>query len=747
MTSKTNTNMSFILQALFIVIFVFFIFGLSIIRAHKVTARLFLRSRVRRREGEFSRRLIAKVLSDEKDAATLAEKERDNAQVEEMQLYKDLYFKLQNLEQYPEILSQSRDLLVSFFSEMLGNARKKPKSGILSIEHYTRESLANFLRSENDKTTQQWEQYLARRKAGWPMEMFRDREETKWWLKQIAPVKYLDGAWLGRINKITTPFALRRIVKDAWQVLSEELGDGDLDKNHVQVYQELMKGIESGLPGGDTVDFIHPRHKLNEPRIWKAAVAQLLISLFPHQFLPEILGFNMHFEGVALETLKAAKELKELKLDAYYFLLHISIDNADSGHTAMAMQAVIGYIEHIQRTHGDFAAQQAWKRVQAGFVLSEGLPTTPDCQSLRRPIVDSFPRNEHEAEVIKIFKAKALVAHKIHCSSGMKIGRQMLVDWLEPDAFALKQWQMDFLDDLSNMKPWVYKGDSSRSKLIQELSWEGKMFGSFTQAEVEVVQRWIDSLGNPDTRLYWSFVGRTEITSNQVFQNQDICVDYPVFSPISVNDLLMPSTLSLPTFSFTIKTTATPNMAKLLPLWFTHPCLLESFICIPSKTTTKTASSIVRLLRAQSGFSAEGPGVAGMDEVRRIESVGLVELGLEMVRGYGLPEPGCLKEVLRNWHSEFALMMLHLSMRPMGNAGLLLGLAWAFVGLHDTMASSTLLSAGSREILGQMARRERDCLNICLEELKDNGLQYADYCRGHNLGRAEIESCFGKNGL
>jgi hypothetical protein len=96
---------------------------------------------------------------------------------------------------------------------------------------------------------------------------------------------------------------------------------------------------------------------------------------------------------------------------------------------------------------------------------------------------------------------------------------------------------MDFLDCLGNMRPWVCKGDSSKSRLIQEFSWEGRMFGSFTESEVEAVKRWIDALGHPDPQVYWSFTGRTTTMSDQVLQKQDIRVDYPVMSPISVADL------------------------------------------------------------------------------------------------------------------------------------------------------------------------------------------------------------------
>lgn len=745
--------MFFTLQALFSAFAVIFTF--SVIRMHEAIARLFGRSRAKERAGELLLRQLRLRLTRKDTVPTLApEYKRHSVQVEEeMQLHKELYFKLQNLEQYPEILAQSRDLLISLLSEALTDAGKDPKCGILTVDHYTRDSMVNFLRAEHEKVTQQWEQYLARRRSGGPLEMFRNRDEAKWWLKQVAPVKYVDGAWLGHIHKITTPFASRRVSKAAWQVLSEELGDGDLNKNHVHIYRELMKEIGAGLPEGDTVGFTHPRHQLNEPHIWKAAVGQLLISLFPHEFLPEILGFNMHFELLTLETMKLAKELQELKLDAYYFILHISIDNADSGHSAIAMQAVVRFIEGIQRLNGNFAAQQTWKRVQAGFILSESLLTASNLTHLTKSAVDSFPRNEREAEVIKIFKAKAPIAHKIHYSSRLRIGRQTLSNWLAPDAFASKQWQKDFLDDLSQMKPWVRRGDSSKSLLIQELFWGGKMFGAFTRTEVEAVGRWINSLGAPDSLIYWSFTGRTEITSSQVFQNQDITVDYPVFSPtpveaFSAQSILSSSpALSLPSLNSPFEITATPNMAKFLPIWFTHPCLLESFISIPFKTISKSASSVVRLLRAQYGFDAEGSIVAGMDELRRTEVIGLVELGQEMMRRCGIPEPGCLKEVLNNRHSGFALTMLHLSMRPIANAGLLLGLARAFVCLHDSMTSFTLLSAASREVLSQIARREHDSLDVCLEELKDDEVRYGEFVRGYNIGRVEIESCFSEDGL
>lgn len=696
-----------------------------------------------------SHRAYSAPIPDQKYAPVFAstQAETENDQRQEMQFHKQLYFKLQNLDQYPEILPQARDLLISMFSETLAEAVKTPKSGILSMEKYTREGLARFIQTKDDQMIQQWEDYLIRRKTGSPKELFKDREEANWWLKQVAPAKYVDGAWLGHINKITTPFSLRRATKIAWQVLSEELGDGDVRKNHVYVFAELMKEIGSGLPRGDTEDFIHPRHGLNEAAVWKAAVAQLLISLFPHEFLPEILGFNLHFEGLTLETLKAAKELEELKINAYYFFLHVTIDNADSGHTMMAMQAVIEYFEHLQTTQGTPAVEHAWRRFQTGFILSEGLPTTPQSPSMRKPRVDSFPRNEHEAQVIKIIRAKAAVSQKIHCSSRLKVGRQSLVEWLEPTALASESRQMEFLDELSTLKPWVRKGNSTGSKLIQELSWGGKMFGSFTFNEVEVFKRWIDSMRAHDPKFYWTFNRRTERSSGQIFNNQDITTEYPVYSPISSEvrsrqPLSSAESPPLALLDSPLKVSGKLDIGKLIPLWFTHPCLLESFVSVPYKTTSVIACCVVRVMRAQAGFGAEESVVDGMDEARRTDSVGLVELGLALTERLGLSQPSSLSEVLTRWPSEFALTMLHRSMRPTTNGAMLLGLAWAFVGLHDVMSVSDVFSEGHQEDLRQIARRERDGLAGCLNEVKmKKEDDYAMFVQGYWMGKSEIEKC------
>ena len=664
---------------------------------------------------------------------------------DELKAYKQLYHKLHNLEHYPEILPECHKLLLSLLSSTLSEALRDPSSGILSVETFSHKNLDCFLKEKDVDVTNRWVDYLARRRAGGPREIFDNKEEAEWWLKQAAPVKYVDGAWLGHINKVTTPFKHRNITKNAWQVMSEELGDGDLEKNHVYVYRQLMNDIGAGLPAADEEDFIHPRHLLNQTRCWKAAMAQLLISLFPHDYLPESLGFNMAYESLPLHLLKTVKELREVQLNPYYFELHISIDNADSGHAAMAMAAVAAYIDLTEQEEGAEAANTAWKRIQAGYILAEGLPTTPESPSQRKEAREQFPRTESEAALLDIFVAKSFVAHKIHCNSRLKIGRRSLVDWLEPKAFADKQWQREFLFDLSNCKPWVIKGNSEKSRLVNELSWEGKMFGSFTQMEVEVVKTWINELVAPvqtpgsDPKVYLEFTGQSfKLPKASTFQNLEVLVDCPIISapkpsPISYE----PGDLDFSLLDLDMRKL---NFHNFLPLWFTSPTLLESLASVPLRAADAFGSALVRVLRAQNGFSVEGMGVAGMDEVRRTDdgkSCGIVELGLQLCSRADMYVPTTLKEIVTAGSIEsttFSKWMVSLSIRWLTHRDMLIGMSWAFMELHEVVArlegEDAMLSSALAQTLKGIARRERAGLEVCKREIMETDQRKVEFEKG-----------------
>ncbi|KAL8796253.1 MAG: hypothetical protein Q9195_001368 [Heterodermia aff. obscurata] len=691
--------------------------------------------------------------------------------------YRNLFFQLQNLEDHSAVLEPARDELLSMFSQGVSRALDLPRGSILLIEHYDPKKITTFVEEEQDEVLAMWGNYLARREQGQGPELFATAEAAKVWLIQHAPVKFVDGAWLGHIHKITSPFALRSVTKDAWQILSEELGDGDLSKHHVYLYQQLLKDLGSPLPDGHSADFIQPCHwdKMNNHGAWEAAVGQLLISLFPNEFLPEILGFNMHYELITLDTMRAAHELKALGINPYYFLIHIAIDNADSGHTAMAVHTVTRYLDMVRATEGEAAVEQAWKRVQIGYTLSQTLGSShgPESSStgatLSGSVALNIPLDPLSAGVIDIFRAKASVSQKFHCQSRVRIGSRTLAEWLAPTLWTHQnsRQHLELLTALSQAKPWIYPGASSKSLLVRELSWEGRMFGAFTHDEVVALTAWIDSLGSGvKSWLYWSFSGRKPLASKKVVgELQDPVRHHPIVMPRAAEE-------NTDTASLTVKCQESesdselgneeaplppPSNARrpdLIALWFVHIGLLENTITTPSRTASPLYASILRLLRAQAGFAIETHIVAGMDEMKRISCPSLVDIGLELISRAGWDtsaKPSCLQDVLVLTSSQgqgeksarLAHNMLCWGTRPSANLGLLLGLALAFLKLKAAvMRESELLSHESKLALAAIVARERQSLEECAQELRSvDEAQFRQLIRGYCWGKNALEEC------
>ena len=696
------------------------------------------------------------------------------------QWYRNMFFQLQHLEDHPAVLEPAREELLAMFSRGVSIAQKHPRESILSIQHYDAKKVWDFVEDEQNNVLRESGDYHRRRRQGEGPALFATLGAAKVWLKQQAPVKFVDGAWLAHTHKITSPFALRGVTKAAWQVMSEELGDGDLTKHHVYLYRQLLEDAGCPLPDGHSADFIEPSlwDGVNNHGAWEAAVAQLLISLFPNEFLPEILGFNMHYELITLETMLATHELKALGINPYYFLIHIAIDNADSGHVAMATHTVTRYLDMVQATEGEAALELAWKRVQVGYTLSQTLGGSHSHEGgSSSSVVTStgFPAPSTSLDplgtrVIDIFKAKASVSHQFHCQSRVKIGGQTLDKWLAPDMWTHPhphpQHHLELLKALSQAKPWIYPGASSRSLLVRELSWKGRMFGAFTHEEVDALIAWIDSLKPEDnTSLYWNFTSQKPLASKKaVDELQDPARHHPVVmsrGAAKVETESLTAGLQDPGSNSELRVEQEPltppsndQLSDVIALWFAHIGLLENTINTPSQTASPLYASILRLLRAQSGFAIENHIVAGMDEMNRLSCPSLVDIGLELVSRAGWTnsaKPTCLQDVLSLTDSKgqgaesagLAHDMLRWGARPSANLGLLLGLALAFLELKDAVAKAPgLLGQESQILLGAIVARERQSLEECAQELQsEDEVQYKQLIRGYQVGRSGLEKC------
>lgn len=666
----------------------------------------------------------------------------DAKKVERVKLYKDVYHKVQNLEDFPDVLPAAKELLTTLLEQSLLLTRyKSRRRSILDIKEFDAVALDLFLAAERQDVLDEFETYIQLRDTGSGPALFQSRKGAVERLKRNAPLNYVDGAWLCRVHQIHTPFSLRGVTKEAWQTFSEELGDGDLEKNHVHIYRGLLRSVGVHLTDGDSADFIRGRNGIDEEQVWRSATGQLLVSLFPNDFLPEILGFNLHFESLATADLKAGRELPEFGISPYYYNLHVSIDNADSGHSAMALACIIRFMDIVRET-GIMDYESAWKRIQGGFLLS---------QTLNEDETVEF----YEGKLAEMLYRKARIAGKIHCTSRARIGGRTLPAWFSlpwspghhGDA-GDDNWECGFLPSLADAKPWVYRGDSERSFLMRELSWKGRMFGAFTRAEAELLRTWIDSLKKEEAEngvAYWDFVGGREPSSKMgTCFLQAMAADAPSCHPL--RDLTGSSDRVFTSHPPLIVSEV--RLDALMRLWFTHPCLLENLISSPYRTATSLAGKCLKLLRAEHGFAENSEGIAGMDEqLLGCYRPDLVSLGLEMVRRQRLHEPTCLTEVLEGHQGDldpatkFAYNMLGWSMRPKRNGVFLLGLARAFLDLEAWVADhDSLLSKKARAGLRTIIDRKAAVFGEVTDELRETDSLYREFVGGYQIGRIEIQT-------
>jgi hypothetical protein len=238
-----------------------------------------------------------------------------------------------------------------------------------------------------------------------------------------------------------------------------------------------------------------------------------------------------------------------------------------------------------------------------------------------------------------------------------------------------------------------------------------------------------------------------------VTQNLDIFTNYPVLeTPEPDNSFTIPDVSSVSIDEAPALDWSRLNLTDLLPLWLTSPTLLEALPAVPVRAADNFGSAIVRVLRAQTGFSAEGPGVAGMDEVHRTDdgqAIGLVELGLHMYRRRGLQAPSNLEEAVALGDDElvsFSRWMIWMGMRWLTRRDLLVGMAWAFMEMHEALAKCqedvALLDKEDRCTLQEIAIRERKGLCVCREEMLQDQKRKEDFYTGLGIARRAIEKCF-----
>jgi len=325
--------------------------------------------------------------------------------------------------------------------------------------------LLAWMRNSAQLANAQYLAYLEERKAGAPRRYFSNRAHALYFLRGVAPTKLVDGAWLyGLLRHWRNPR-----FNDLVRTYLEELGGGLASKNHVLLYRKLL--AQHGLDPVDGLD----------DGAYRQGALQLALGWSAEEFLPEVIGFNLGYEQLPLHLLITSHELNELGIDPYYFTLHVTVDNEDSGHARRAVQAMH---EALPQLGG---ADEFWRRVRNGSKLSgAGTGTTE--------VIASF---DIETEVLAILSRKSQAGHGAHADYCRVAGRSVN-DWLSQPSHI--PGFLAALEETGWIKRGAPAGESRFWGLLQ--GERAGMFGVFNPYELQVLHDWLRGEASGDGLAY-----------------------------------------------------------------------------------------------------------------------------------------------------------------------------------------------------------------------------------------------------
>jgi hypothetical protein len=316
------------------------------------------------------------------------------------------------------------------------------------------EALPGWLAAGAAAVGREYQSYLDEREAGAPRRYFVHKAHAQHFLRGVAPTKLVDGAWLyGLLHRFADPrFAL------PIQAYLEELGEGRAEKNHVALYRKLLAG--QGCDDWQELDDTH----------FVQGAIQLALAENAERFLPEVLGFNLGYERLPLHLLITACELRELGIDPYYFILHVTVDNVGDGHAKKAVNSLFAAWPRVGNST-DF-----YRRLRNGYRLNDLGASTP-------AVIDDF---DPEREVVAVLRKKSALGRFMHSGHTRFAGRDVN-EWLaEPGRVP------GFLSVLQQ-RGWIKRHQNPDTSPFWRLI-EGpraRMFGVFSTRQRQLIYDWI----------------------------------------------------------------------------------------------------------------------------------------------------------------------------------------------------------------------------------------------------------------
>lgn len=388
---------------------------------------------------------------------------------------RDYFFYLLNIDSYPDFVPKARELADLFLSRartLLDDPTPGAVDDIYRYFPYSAEALGQRL-------DEIYAAYQAYAEAD-PLDdtPFKTRDDMVERIRQFAPLNQLDGAWVRNIAKAGPIDEVGALLFSVWM---DEVGDGNPDQNHANVYSNLLEKVGVQLPPINTRDYAYNPEMLDSA--YTVPMFELAVSHFTEAFYPEILGMTLQLEWEVLALWPTVKLLKHFDIDPHFYELHIGIDNAANGHGAKARKAVDRFLDEARHRGGEVEVQAVWRRIWTGYVA---FATTGTLGNDLRALLDQR-RNQPSTpddHVAAIMESKKKYGNLNHGSK--KLGSQFINDLFEdPEAF-----QRALVD-----AGYIVPGHPEQSSFFKLTSFEGPMYKVFTDEELQVWAAWTVWLG------------------------------------------------------------------------------------------------------------------------------------------------------------------------------------------------------------------------------------------------------------
>ncbi|MGH3757358.1 iron-containing redox enzyme family protein [Actinophytocola sp.] len=273
---------------------------------------------------------------------------------------RELFYRLVNVEHFANVLPLARQRAIAGFveAEVLFTHGARGRYTNASWFDYSPEALG----ARVDRIY--WEKLV---EPYHPLAEIPDREEVRFGQADLALGNMIDGAWAHRIGNVGR--FRRRSDGLLFAIYVDEMGRGELHKNHLTLIYQVLASMDFTLPHIRDAAFTEQDQLSESHRQYESANHQLSMSMFPDSFYNEILGYNLGIEmyGLGEMRMNEIQRLRHHGFDTAYEEAHLTIDNFSAGHSRQSVDAIVTYLDDVRRDLGASAVEGEWRRVWRGY--------------------------------------------------------------------------------------------------------------------------------------------------------------------------------------------------------------------------------------------------------------------------------------------------------------------------------------------------------------------------------------------